>query len=99
MSFSLLRRMGIPLVLGSVMVCITGCGKTVSGVYADDANLLSIDFKSGGKATVTIGGTALDADYTVNGKTVTVKSNGDTKVFTINDDGSLAGPGTTLKKK
>lgn len=99
MSFSLFRRMGILLVLGCVMDCVSGCGKSVSGVYADDSNAFSIDFKSGGKATVTIGGSALDADYTVDGKTVTVKSNGDTKVFTINDDGSLAGPGTTLKKK
>jgi hypothetical protein len=99
MSIALLRRVCIVLLLGSAMMYIGGCGKSVSGVYADDTGALSIEFKSGGKATVTVLGSPMDGDYTVDGKTVTVKVSGDTKVLTINDDGSLAGPGTTLRKK
>jgi hypothetical protein len=100
MSFALLRRAFIlTVVLGSAMIYVSGCGKSVSGVYADDSGTLSIEFKSGGKATVTLQGSPMDGDYTVQGKTVTVKVNGDAKVLTINDDGSLAGPDITLKKK
>lgn len=99
MNFALLRRMCLLVVLGCFTVSTTGCSKSPSGVYTDDTNTFSVDFKSGGKATVTIGGSPMEGDYTVDGKTVTVKVSGDAKVFTLNDDGSLAAPGTTLKKK
>ena len=99
MNIALLRRICIVLLLGCGMVYVGGCGKSVSGVYADDTGALTVEFKSGGKATVTVLGSPQDGDYTVDGKTVTVKVNGDAKVLTINDDGSLSGSGTTLRKK
>lgn len=99
MSSALFRRVFIVLLLGCAMIYVSGCGKSVSGVYADDTGTFTVEFKSGGKATVTVLGSPQDGDYTVDGKTVTVKVNGDAKVFTINGDGSLSGPGTTLRKK
>jgi hypothetical protein len=96
---STFRRVFMVVVLGCALVYVAGCGKSVSGKYADDAGAFAVEFKSDGKATVTIGGTSLDATYTVNGKNVSVNAGGDTKTFTLNDDGSLAGPGLTLKKK
>jgi hypothetical protein len=95
-----IRRALMVIVLGSAMVFVAGCGKSVSGVYAADGGALTVDFQADGKATITtMLGSAMDATYTVDGKNVTVKMNGESKVFTINDDGSLAGPGITLKKK
>jgi hypothetical protein len=96
---SIVRNISAAVLLGCLTVSISGCGKSVSGVYADDSNTISIEFKSGGKATVTIAGSPNDATYSVSGKNVTVSVNGDNKVFTLNDDGSLGGGGETLKKK
>jgi hypothetical protein len=99
MIHALTRKALVALVLASSLVYVAGCGKSVSGKYADDTGLMAVEFKSDGKATVTIGGTAIDATYTVDGKNVSVKAGADVKAFTINDDGSLSGGGDTLKKK
>jgi len=96
---TLFRRVFMVVVLGCTMVYVAGCGKSVSGKYTDDAGAFSVEFKSGGKATITIGGSAIDATYTIDGKNVSVNAGGDVKTFMINDDGSLGGPGVTLKKK
>jgi hypothetical protein len=96
---ALTRKAVMGLVLASSLVLVAGCGKSVSGKYTDDTGIYSVEFKSDGKATVTIGGTAIDATYTVDGKNVSVKAGPDVKAFTINDDGSLSGGGDTLKKK
>jgi hypothetical protein len=98
-NFALPRRIFILAILLSVPLYVMGCGKSVSGVYTDDSNSMSVNFQSGGKASVTVLGSTMDGTYTIDGKTLTVNMNGDNKVFTINDDGSIAGPGTTLKKK
>lgn len=83
------------------LVTVIGCGKSLSGVYSGDA--MSVEFKDGGKATVTVLGSPVDATYAIDGKKVTVTpAGGNTPpiTFTINDDNSLAGPdGSTLKKK
>jgi hypothetical protein len=93
------RRVLMVVVLGCTMVYVAGCGKSVSGKYVDDAGAFAVEFKPDGKATVTILGSTIDATYTVDGKNVSVNASGDIKTFTINDDGSLGGPGVTLKKK
>jgi hypothetical protein len=95
----IVRRAMMVLILGCSMLYVAGCGDAVSGKYADDTGVMSVEFKSGGKATVSIGGTPIETTYTVSGKTVTFTVNGDSKSLTINDDGSLSGGGMTLKKK
>jgi hypothetical protein len=99
MMITLFRRIFIVVLLGCTMGYVAGCGKSVSGKYADDSGAFSVEFKSDGKATVAIAGSTIDATYTIDGKSVSVNAGGDIKTFTINDDGSLGGPGVTLKKK
>ena len=78
-----------------------GCDKSLSGTYTGQD--MSIEFKDGGKATVTVGNSPIDATDTVDGNKVTVTpTSGGTPplTFTINDDGSLTGAdGSTFKKQ
>jgi len=81
---------------------LAGCDK-VKGTYSDPAGALTIDFKGGGKANMSmpLAGTK-EVTYDVSGDKVTVHGPagvGDI-VFTINSDGSLSGGSfATLKKK
>lgn len=74
----------------------SGCNSGPSGKYQDSSGALSVEFKGGGKATVTMMGMATDATYTVDGDKITVEVRGDKTVFTLNKDGSLAGPSGSL---
>jgi len=96
---ALTRKALMGLVLASSLVYVAGCGKSLSGKYADDMGAMAVEFKSDGKATVTIHGTPIEATYTIDGKNVSVNGAGDVISLTINDDGSLSVGGDTLKKK
>jgi hypothetical protein len=98
----ILRTFGLLLVLAAVGTLMSGCGKSVSGTYVDDTGMFSAEFKSGGKVSLKMGGiVAQEADYTVEGDKVVVKSGGQSIEMKIKDDGSLdARPAMgTLKKK
>jgi hypothetical protein len=87
--------------LALILFTLPGCGKSVSGTYTSP--VMSINFKDGGKATVTILNSDVEASDTVNGDKVTVTpASGDTSpiTFTIDANGNLTAPdGTTLKKQ
>jgi hypothetical protein len=95
------KRLCTICLLSVALATIAGCGKSISGVYTSPA--MSIEFKDGGKATVTLMNSPVDATYTVEGSKVTVTANGGLSaplIFTLDSDGSLAGAdGSTLKKQ
>ncbi len=71
-----------------------GCGGGVKGnTYADNGNVVQLEFKSGGKAYMSMGPMTNACSYTESGKNVTVNCGpGETLVFTVDDDGALNGP-------
>src|ERR1700682_2553067 len=71
-------------------ICITGCGAKVEGnTYTGNGGVVTIEFKSGGKAYVSTGPVSTPCTYTESGKTVTLICEGDRTVFTVDDDGAL----------
>lgn len=84
---------------------LIACGGKVEGnTYAGNGGVVQIEFKSGGKAYVSTGPVSTPCTYTESGKTVTLICEGDTTVFTMDDDGALNGPqggmlGRLTKKK
>ena len=104
MTRSLVRKIVLSLIICCTLVLI-GCDK-VKGTYTDSMGAVTVDFKGGGKASMTmpIVGTQ-DVTYEVNGDKVTIQAptgaGGQSMVLTINSDGSLSGPQPfgTLKKK
>jgi len=89
--------MGSKLLLVLAMGSLTstvGCGGGVKGnTYVDNGNVVQIEFKSGGKAYMSMGPMTNTCTYTESGKNVTVNCGpGETLAFTMDEDGALNGP-------
>jgi len=73
----------------------SGCHSGPTGTYADQTGNMSLELKSGGKATLTFLGKPGDCTYKSSGQQLSVSCSGDPSnplVLTINEDGSLSGP-------
>ena len=87
------------------VIGLAGCGGKVEGnTYSGNGGVVTIEFKSGGKAYVATGPVSTPCTYEESGKTVTLICQGDKTVFTVDDDGALNGPqggmlGRLTKKK
>ena len=89
------------LVVSLFLLTVIGCDKSLSGKYIGDG--VTIEFKDGGKAVVTVMNSPVDATYTITGNTVVCNAAGGATPplsLTINDDGTLKTPdGSILKKQ
>jgi hypothetical protein len=78
-------------------------GSKVEGIYEDAQGYASIEFMPAGKAHFSLHGVGGACTYKIQGTRLTVVLEGETFVFTINNDDSLTGPSGTylsrLKKK
>jgi hypothetical protein len=88
--FNLLNVLAISLI--GAVASLTGCGSNVAGsTYEGNGGVVKIEFKSGGKAFVSTGPVTTPCSYAESGKKVSLVCEGDTTVFTIEDD-ALNGP-------
>lgn len=72
---------------------LAACGSKVSGhTYHDNGGVVTVEFKSGGKAFVSAGPITQTCSYSQSGKAISLVCEGDTTQFTLEDDGALAGP-------
>jgi hypothetical protein len=74
---------------------LSACHSGPTGTYSDQTGNMSLELKSGGKATLTFLGKPGDCTYSSRGEQLTVTCNGDPTnpmIFTVHDDGSLTGP-------
>jgi hypothetical protein len=99
MVYPIFRRLLLVGMAAWLGVAIIGCGSKVSGKYSTSGGEMTIVFNSGQATLSDILGNTETADYSIDGKTVTIKTKdrGDLQ-FTLQDDGSLTGQGVTLKK-
>ena len=69
-------------------------GGNVIGTYSNSSGSFALDLRSGGAATYTSVGATFPCTYTVAGDKLTLSCQGQTAhtVFTVQKDGSLAGP-------
>ena len=81
------------LAVGALSVAL-GCGNSVKGnTYADNGNVVQIEFKSNGKAYMSMGPVTNTCNYTESGKNITLTCGpAETLTFTMDDDGALNGP-------
>ena len=100
-------------ILAATLVCAglslagcDGCGSTSvsDNTYQSNGGVVVIEFKSGGKAFVSTGPITTSCTYSQDGKKVSLTCEGDTTLFTVDDDGALNGPpngflGRLTKKK
>jgi hypothetical protein len=85
---------GLLLFVVAALSVTIACGGGVKGnTYVDNGNVVQIEFKSDGKAYMSMGPMTNTCTYTESGKNVTVSCGpGETLAFTVDDDGSLNGP-------
>jgi len=99
--FSLSNVLAVSLI--GALGAIAGCGSGVEGsTYEDNGGVVKIEFKSGGKAYVSTGPATNTCTYSENGKKVSLVCEGDTTIFTVEDDALNGPPGgflTRLTKK
>jgi hypothetical protein len=79
----------------AAMAVIGGCGSKMEGTYTNAGGNVTLDLKSGGKATFTMMGESIPCGYKVSGDKVNLDCTpkGEKVDFMIHDDGSLTGPG------
>lgn len=79
-------------VLAACTLTLTACTPNVEGKYIDASGAISIELKSGGEATAKFWNLGGPCTYEVKGKQIDLTCNGTTTHYTVNSDGSLAGP-------
>lgn len=67
-----------------------------TGTYSDLGGAITLELKSGGKATLTFMGDPASCIYKVDGKKLLLNCKNEQLTFTIHDDGSLTGPPGTV---
>ena len=81
-------------------IFLAACGQSLSGTYADSSGSIEYKFESGGKVTTKVMGMEAELKYELDGKKVKFLTPGGALVYTLQDDGSMAGPmGMKLIKK
>lgn len=82
------------LLVAAVCLTIGAChSNSVKGrAFHDNGGVVKVEFKSGGKAFVSTGPVTNTCSYTESGSKVTLVCDGDTTMFTVDDDGALSGP-------
>lgn len=79
----------VTLLMGVLL--IAGCGKDLDGTYVDRAGVTQYEFRPGGRARISVLGSTVSAEYTVDGDRVLVTSPQGTVVLKRDSD-RLYGP-------
>ncbi len=80
-------------VLVTGLAVLAACGSKLNGTYSNSSGIVMLELKSGGKATMGVGGETRDCSYAEEGKQVRLTCAGDRIALRVNDDGSLWAPG------
>lgn len=99
MKISAIRTLFLVFVLAGAGLAI-GCGSSPEGKYRDPSGSINAEFKDG-KAYVALGGYAVDGTYKIEGDKIIARGDfgmmlPSPLVFTINKDGSIDGPRSTM---
>jgi hypothetical protein len=94
-----IRKSLLVWVLAGVGLAV-GCGSSPEGKYRDPSGTINAEFKDG-KAYVALGGYAVDGTYKIEGDKIIARGDfgmmlPSPLVFTINKDGSIDGPRSTM---
>jgi len=102
---SAFRSSLVLLVAGVSFACSANAaeGSKLRGTYENSDGKTLIEFKAGGKAFFSFHGITMECTHKQDGKKIVVTCDGEDTVFTVADDGALAGPPdsfvTRMKKK
>jgi hypothetical protein len=94
------KRVALASLIASSTFLLCACGAGVTGTYTNANGMVTLDLKSGGKASIAMMGENESCTYEVDGKNLNLTCSGGKTIWGIHDDGSISGPGFigTLKK-
>jgi hypothetical protein len=69
------------------------CGSKLDGTYTNPSGIVMLELRSGGKATMGVGGETRECTHAEEGKQVRLTCGKDQIALRINEDGTLFAPG------
>lgn len=88
-------RASLIALAGTIALAMTACN-SVTGTYTGGNGSISLELKSNGVASLSMMGQATDCTWGQEGTQIKVTCQGETTVFTRQQDGSLAPPAGSL---
>ena len=70
-----------------------GCGSKLDGTYTNPSGIVMLELRSGGKATMGVGGETRECTHAEEGKQIKLTCGGEKIALRINEDGTLFAPG------
>lgn len=84
-----LRLVGVAGLSGLLL----GCGSKLDGTYTNPSGIVMLELRSGGKATMGVGGETRECTHAGEGKEIRLTCGKEHIALRVNDDGSLFAPG------
>jgi hypothetical protein len=69
------------------------CGSKVDGTYTNPSGIVMLELRSGGKATMGVGGETRECTHAEEGKQIRLTCGGEHITLRVNEDGTLFAPG------
>jgi hypothetical protein len=79
--------------LSALFIGCGGCGSKLDGTYTNPSGIVMLELRSGGKATMGLGGETRECTHAEEGKQVKLTCGGEKITLRVNDDGTLFAPG------
>ena len=84
-----LRAIGV----AGVSALLLACGSKLDGTYTNPTGIVMLELRSGGKATMGVGGETRECTHTEDGKQIQLACGREKIQLRVNEDGTLFAPG------
>lgn len=72
---------------------VAACGSKLDGTYTNPSGIVMLELRSGGKATMGLGGETRECTHAEEGKQIRLTCGGEKIILRVNEDGTLFAPG------
>jgi len=77
----------------AALTALAACGSKLDGTYTNPSGIVMLELRSGGKATMGLGGETRECTHAEEGKQIRLTCGKENILLRINDDGTLFAPG------
>ena len=77
----------------AALTALAACGSKLDGTYTNPSGIVMLELRSGGKATMGLGGETRECTHAKEGKQIRLTCGKENILLRINDDGTLFAPG------
>jgi len=77
----------------AALTALAACGSKLDGTYTNPSGIVMLELRSGGNATMGLGGETRECTHAEEGKQIRLTCGKENILLRINDDGTLFAPG------